>query len=178
MNTFYRFIPWLVLAGFVALLALQTVRVWWLARRPRVLARRRARRGLEGERDAEPLLHRAGYRILERQPTGSWRIDVDGEALDLRLRADFLVWRRGRRFVADAKTGERAPRITHGPTRRQLLEYRLAFDVEGVLLVDPERGTVQEIVFPLPPGSPSRGPWWLLAGMGVGAAVAWLLGGP
>jgi len=168
-------IPWLLLAGIVALLALQTARIGWLGRRPGARARSRARRAQQGERDAEPLLRRLGYRVLERQPTGSWRITLDGEALDLQLRADLLVCRRGRRFVADAKTGERAPRITHGPTRRQLLEYRLAFDVDGVLLVDPERATVQEVTFPLPERPQPRMAWWLLAAAGLGGAAAWLL---
>ena len=34
-----------------------------------------------------------------------------------------LVERRGRRFVAEVKTGERAPDPLARPTRRQLLEY-------------------------------------------------------
>ena len=33
--------------------------------------------------------------------------------------------------VAEVKTGRLAPRIDTPATRRQLLEYRLAFDVDG-----------------------------------------------
>ncbi len=62
------------------------------------------------------------------------------------LCADFIVRRRGRLFAADSKTG-RAARATDAATRRQLLEYMLAFAVDGVLLVDPEAGRVVEVVF-------------------------------
>ena len=39
-------------------------------------------------------------------------------------------------FIADAKTGKSAS-VEHAATRRQLLEYREAFAVDGVLLVGP-----------------------------------------
>jgi hypothetical protein len=53
-------------------------------------------------------------------------------------------------LVAEVKTGEVAPRLSTAATRRQLLEYRVAFDVDGVLLVCPERGTIQRVDFLLP----------------------------
>ena len=65
-------------------------------------------------------------------------------------RADYLVARNVERYVAEVKTGRLAPRIDTATTRRQLLEYRLAFDVDGVLLVDAESAKVHRIVFPLP----------------------------
>ena len=64
------------------------------------------------------------------------------------LRADLLVERDGMRFIAEVKTGERAPDPSFPPTRRQLLEYRLAFDPYGVLLVDVEAGEIFEVDFP------------------------------
>jgi hypothetical protein len=79
--------------------------------------------------------------------------------------------------VAEVKSGKLAPRIETAATRRQLLEYRVAFDVDGVLLVDEEAGRVSEIVFfdPDPPrGGAGRALGWLVAGAAIGAAlVAW-----
>ena len=54
----------------------------------------------------------------------------------------------GEIFVAEVKTGDEAPRMSTAATRRQLLEYHVAFDVDGVLLVCPELGTIQRIEFP------------------------------
>lgn len=101
---------------------------------------------------------------------------ADGAPVDLELRADRIVARRRRRFVAEVKSGTRAPRIAHGPTRRQLLEYRLAFDVDGMLLVDPDRGIAHEVTFPpLPDRSRPAGAPWLIAGVAIGAVATWLL---
>lgn len=49
------------------------------------------------------------------------------------------------RFIAEVKTGRIAPSLAYGATRRQLLEYAAAFDVDGVLLVDADRGTITHV---------------------------------
>jgi hypothetical protein len=163
--------------GFACVLVgVQTLRLWLRDARPRWALRARAERGAEGEIRAEPLLKKLGYRVESRQTTGGWTVRVDGEPRDISVRADYLVRRGGRRLVADVKTGELAPRIESAATRRQLLEYRLAFDVDGVLLVDMESGEAQEIEFALPEQPP---PWdlrliWLAAGVALGLFGAFL----
>jgi hypothetical protein len=143
----------LLLATAVAL-----VQAWLLARRRRsahadeaarareaerqAAAQARSRRATEGEREASALLVHAGYCVLARQVQGVWTVRADGEPLTFGLRADYLVARGGRRYVAEVKTGRLAPRLSHGPTRRQLLEYGVAFDVAGVLLVDAEAQSI------------------------------------
>ena len=136
------------LALLSTLLLLETARLHgarWLAG---LRQRARSRRAVRGERDAEKLLRRMGYRILARQVEERWAPTLDGDPSEIALRADLLVGREGRRFVAEVKTGEVAPSIQSAATRRQLLEYRMAFDVDGVLLVLPERGAVHAVDFP------------------------------
>jgi hypothetical protein len=41
------------------------------------------------------------------------------------------------------------PNLLQGATRRQLLEYRAAFNVDGILLVDADRETVAQVEFDL-----------------------------
>jgi hypothetical protein len=139
---------WMAFAALAALVALvQTARLMW-ARASRAWALRdRAARGAEGEVRAERLLRAAGYAIVARQATGSWTVHADGAPLEVDLRADYLVARDGRRFVAEVKTGRLAPRLETAATRRQLLEYRFAFDVDGVLLVDADAERVSAIEF-------------------------------
>src|SRR5262249_21331889 len=122
---------------------------------------------------AEALLERLGYSILGRQVSITYGLGLDGAHVPVELRADFVVAAAGRRYVAEVKTGRLAPRIDTPATRRQLLEYRLAFDVDGVLLVDAESGRVHTVEFPLP-GAPRRsgGMRWLLAGAVIGALAA------
>lgn len=80
---------------------------------------------------------------------------VDGEPLAVELHADYLVEGqpgddgRCERLVAEVKTGDQAPLLTTAATRRQLLEYRVAWRADGVLLVCPERGQIHRVDFPL-----------------------------
>jgi len=111
-------------------------------------SRARNRVAGEGEARAEQILERAGYRILERQAVAEWSMLVDGVETPIEIRVDLLVSRRGKRYVAEVKTGERAPDPRHPPTRRQLLEYALVFDAREVLLVDVPAGDVRSIAFP------------------------------
>lgn len=168
----------LACAAALALLALvQTARLAlraWLPRRRFALARER---GALGEVRAEGLLRRLGFTILGRQVAVRYGLGVDGVQVAIDLRADYLVAHSGRRYVAEVKTGTFAPRIETATTRRQLLEYRVAFQVDGVLLVDADAERVRLIEFPLPVGRGARGARaavesgrlaWLLAGIAAG----------
>ncbi len=172
---------WVGLAALAAFVALvQTVRIVggrWLRRRT---LRVRFERAAQGEHRAEPLLRAAGYEILGRQVQGSWTLHADGEPIAVALRADLLVSKGGRRYVAEVKTGRLAPRLDHAPTRRQLLEYRVAFDVDGVLLVDAEANRIIEVDLDATrPSSPPRPRRWRVAlavGLTLGVAVGFAFG--
>lgn len=116
----------------------------WLRR---LLVRKRAHRASAGERNAALLLAREGYAVEEFQACTEYEVTVDGAPVTIALRADYMVTREGRRFVAEVKTGSAAPRIDTPATRRQLLEYETAFNVDGVLLVDAERERIHEVAF-------------------------------
>jgi len=134
----------LTLAACVLVLAIAR----WLARRAASRkAVRRARRALAGEVSAAALLAEAGYEVLETQTRLAWTFHCDGEPVTVELRCDALVARDGRRLVAEVKTGDRAPSLTTAATRRQLLEYAVAFRADGVVLVDAEAGLVREVDF-------------------------------
>ncbi|WP_437732165.1 hypothetical protein [Sorangium sp. So ce1335] len=144
----------------------QTLRLAWRSARQRRRIERIREQGAAGEARAEALLRELGYTILGRQVAVSYGVQIDGEPMTVGLRADYLVAYGRRRYVAEVKTGRLAPRIDTPATRRQLLEYRLAFDVDGVLLVDAEARRVRSVVFPLP-GAAAREP--------PGAQLAWFL---
>ncbi len=134
-----------VLGGaLVALVLGRLVRGWRGSWRARV----RAARAGAGEDDAADMLREAGFRIVARQPRTWWAPLVDGEPHETELRADYLVEADGELLVAEVKTGAEAPRLSTAATRRQLLEYHVAFEVDGVLLVCPELGTIHRVEFP------------------------------
>lgn len=147
MNQAWAVLAIVALAGaLLALMLARIVRGW----RGSWRARRRAARAGAGEDDAAELLRCAGFRIVARQARTRWAPVVDGEPLETELRADYLVEAHGELLVAEVKTGDEAPSLATAATRRQLLEYCVAFDVDAVLLVCPERGSIHRVEFPLP----------------------------
>ena len=133
--------------ALVALVIARWVRTW----RGSWRAKARARRAGGGEDDAATMLRRAGFTIVARQARIWWAPLVDGEPHETELRADYLVEAAGELFVAEVKTGDEAPHLSTAATRRQLLEYHVAFGADGVLLVCPELGAIHRVEFPLPP---------------------------
>jgi hypothetical protein len=112
------------------------------------VSRSRTRRGLAAERAAERLLEQHGYRVLARKLAGGYSLSIDGDPHDVKLSADYLVERNGRELLVEVKTGD-ATHVDHADTRRQILEYQLAFQVPAILLVDADAGTIREVRFPL-----------------------------
>jgi hypothetical protein len=121
------------------------------------------------ERQASRLLADLGYQVLDSQVEATYTLLVDGEPSTVTLRADYLVSRRGRQFVAEVKSGQVAPRLDTAATRRQILEYGVAFQVDGILLVDGESRQIHEIAFPTPNRGNKRG---AVYGFALGLAVA------
>lgn len=129
-----------------------TTRKW----QRRLRMRTRFVRGREGEREAAALLEANGFVIEGAQVTTSYDVFVDGAAAAVSIRADYIVAKAGRRFVAEVKTGRTATRIDTPATRRQLLEYEHAFGVDGVLLVDADARSIRRVAFL---ARPRRAPW-------------------
>lgn len=124
--------------------------VLWRRARGRV---RRANRGRQrqaqrAETAAEVFLQQQGYEILDRQLTQRWHLEIDGHPQTVSCRADLLLRRKRRLYVADVKTGGKAPDPKSPATRRQLLEYFLVFAVDGVLIVDMEQRQIRTVGFP------------------------------
>jgi hypothetical protein len=109
--------------------------------------RRWLRLGKLAEPQARALLIRSGFEVEATQAPKRVFVTCGGETRVFDVFADFLVRKAGKRFVADSKTGECAT-VADRSTRRQLLEYFVVFEVDGVLLVDPRRGTIEEVEFP------------------------------
>lgn len=138
----------IALGAAIAMAVVLVVR--WIAARLRSWgARRSGRRAVRGEVRGAELLARAGYAVVGRQVAHEVTVEVDGERYAARLRCDYLVERDGRSWVAEIKTGAEAPSLTNPATRRQLLEYQVAYRVAGVVLVDATAGTVHAVRFEL-----------------------------
>ena len=141
---------WLLVA---LLLAVALVVAQWLGhrftrwnRRRKIL--QRVHRAGDGERIARVFLEDAGFAIEGAQVAADYDLEVDSAKITVSVRADYLVRRGGKRYVVEVKSGAVAPRIQTPATRRQLLEYQVAFAVDGLLLFDAEAQELHAVTFP------------------------------
>ena len=162
----------LVTAGLLLIVVLRQALSAWLRRRRIVVRMTRARKGESRARD---VLEAAGYSVIGAQLGCSYNLCIDGEELAIALRADYIVARGGLRYVAEVKTGAYAPYLRTPSTRRQLLEYRIAFDVDGVLLVDAEADRIHVVRFPFSEPRAAERPsslGWIVIALGLAVLVA------
>jgi hypothetical protein len=116
----------------------------WVVRSRVATSRSIGRRGRER---ALKLLHRYGFEVLEEEVTAPGLVQVDSRIEEYVVRADALVRRKGRVYVAEFKGGAQSASITTAATRRQLLEYSCVFGTDGVLLVDAHIGRIHYVRF-------------------------------
>jgi hypothetical protein len=142
----------------------------WLRRRRMAI---RMERAVLGEDLAPGWLEDHGYTVLGAQVVAEHPVRIDDRVVVVSLRADYVAEKDGARYVVEVKTGALAPKIETSATRRQMLEYRVAFDVDGVVLVDGETGRVHEITFPSLErlARPSASGWRLVA-VAIAAVLA------
>ncbi len=133
---------------------------------------RRFERAARAERDAITLARRAGYLVEGVQVERRFVMRVDGDAHEVTVRADMILTRGRRRYLAEVKSGRVATDPTSTATRRQLLEYAHAFDADGVLLFDMEAKRIRAVEVLTGPRR-RRAVWpWLVLGAALGWAAA------
>ena len=140
--------PTMVTVGLVAValgvclgLMVARWRVRWRMARSRRL-------GVKGEALAWKMLKRAGYHVTQTQVSGEIDIEVDGVLEAHTVRADALAQKDEQLFLVEVKGGQASADPRNRQTRRQLLEYALAFDTDGLLLVDAANRRIRTIRFP------------------------------
>ncbi len=112
-----------------------------------LVLQRKFRKAKKGELAAVKLLEDRGYNIIEAQKEKRIVTWVDNKPHYNTLRVDYIVRKGGKTFIAEVKTGKKVTKPTHTETRRQLLEYYLAFNPHGIILVDMEKKKLHNIAF-------------------------------
>ncbi len=102
------------------------------------------------EEEAEALLKKKGFKIIDRQKRTDIITYIDGKPNLGYVQADFIVEKSGKRYVAEVKAGEMVSDPTEPSTRRQLLEYKFAYEPYGILLVNMLDRSLHQIDFDLP----------------------------
>jgi Holliday junction resolvase-like predicted endonuclease len=113
-------------------------------------AKQRSFTSKRAEKTAEKWLKRNGFQITEKQQSRPLIIQTGKIRHRYLIRTDFLVRKGGRKYIVEVKSGQKNSHITNRDTRRQLLEYFLAYQSYGIILFDMEHKKFSEIKFLLP----------------------------
>ncbi|MFC1559649.1 hypothetical protein ACFLZ2_00520 [Candidatus Margulisiibacteriota bacterium] len=111
---------------------------------------RRAGGALIAQEEAEDLLKKHNFKIVDKQRRADIITFVDGKPNLSFVQADYIVEKRGKYYVAEVKAGESVASPRDPATRRQLLEYKFAYQPDGLILVDMIERRLHLIDFYLP----------------------------
>lgn len=108
--------------------------------------RRRMAKARAGEKKAVKFLEQRGYHILDVQLSTAVTIYLNDKPHTSQVRADLLVRKGRKKYIVEVKTGKQGSgTLPH--VRRQLLEYYLVYQPDGVLLLDMEKEKLREVKF-------------------------------
>jgi len=110
-----------------------------------IKVKRRFEKAKNSEKQAVILLERHGFRITDIQKTKTYTLFVDNKPHEAMVRADMIAKKNNKTYVVEVKSGKKAPSPRSIATRRQLLEYYLAYRPDGLLLVDMEKEKIRQI---------------------------------
>lgn len=102
------------------------------------------------QEEAEALLKKKGFRIIDKQKRADIVTYVDGKPNLGYVQADFIVEKNGKKYVAEVKAGEMVSDPNETSTRRQMLEYKFAYKPFGLLLVNMLDRTIHSVDFESP----------------------------
>lgn len=141
--------------------------------------KKRFNQSRHAEKDAEKYLKKKGFTILETQKSKPIHITIGDKIHQYLIRIDYLVKRNGRIYVVEVKSGDKSPYITNRDTRRQMLEYYLAYKPSGILLLNMKNKNLSEVKFQFENTSQQwiRNTLWFFAGIAFSLLVYYLFFG-
>lgn len=139
-----------VLIFICILLGVTSFRLWYKSFSKKKQQKRRFKRGVKLEQKAARFLISKGFKIIGEQVVYDHAYYVDHEEVISTINIDYLVEKGEKLFVVEVKSGKSAISIKNRSTRRQLLEYAVAIDCDGVYLLDMENRNLQLIEFQFP----------------------------
>jgi len=132
-----------VSGGIICLIFYVKISNWLRAER----LRKRFSKSRQAEKEAEKILRKNGYAIIDAQKSKPLFITIGNKIHRYLVRIDYLARKRGKVYVVEVKSGEKIPYITNRETRRQMLEYYLAYQPSGILLLNMKNRSISEVKF-------------------------------
>ena len=109
--------------------------------------KKRMKKAKKGEIEAIDLMKNHGYKIVGLQKESTYTLLIKDRPHKVKVRADMIVKKGNKTYVAEVKTGEKATSPKYADTRRQLLEYFLVYKPYGLILVDMEKKKIKTVKY-------------------------------
>ena len=77
----------------------------------------------------------------------AYTLFIDDKPHRVTVKADMIVKKGSKTYVAEVKTGEKVTSPKYTDTRRQLLEYYMVYRPNGLILVDMERQKLRTVEY-------------------------------
>ncbi|AEF94936.1 hypothetical protein Desca_2097 [Desulfotomaculum nigrificans CO-1-SRB] len=137
---------------------------------------RRVVKAGKAEAAARKFLESEGYTVLAVQERVPVVTKINGKPHKSHIQADLLVQKGKEIFVVDVKTGETALKPSAPDIRRQLLEYFLVYQTDGVIVLDMDNKKLYRMEFEIKfPSSKGKKLAPYLVTFCAGAVFAWII---
>lgn len=137
MDTLYYILFWIIVGVILTIISYKYINLWKV--------KKRLAKAKKSELKAIKFLEREGFKVVDLQSQSYYTLSIDDKPLKAIVKADMIVKKGNKVYVAEVKTGEKAPSPRFAATRRQLLEYYLVYKPHGLLLVDMEKQKIHKV---------------------------------
>jgi len=108
---------------------------------------RRLQKAKRSEYKAISFMESNGFEILDLQKESSYTLFIDDRPHEIKVKADMIVKKGNKIYVAEVKTGDKVTSPKYADTRRQLLEYFMVYRPSGLILVDMEKQKIRTVEY-------------------------------
>jgi len=139
MKDLFYIILWIIIGAAATIVFLRYLK--------RSKIKKRIFKAKKSELKAVELLKKKGFEIIELQKQSHYTLSIDDKPYKAAVKADMIVKKGNKTYVAEVKSGESSPSPRFIDTRRQLLEYYLVYRPSGLLLVDMEKERIRKVEY-------------------------------
>lgn len=100
--------------------------------------------------DAVAILENEGYEVISGKQKIAIHIMLDDQPLESRLFVDYFASMDGEQYIVKLAKNRKPLELTGSAIRDRLLPYQLLYDdIDGILYIDAEAGSIRKIIFTL-----------------------------
>lgn len=108
---------------------------------------KRIKKAKRSEYKAIRFMESNGFEVIGLQKKCVYTLFIDNKPHKITVKADMIVKKGNKIYVAEVKSGEKVTSPKYTDTRRQLLEYYMVYRPSGLILVDMEKQELRTVEY-------------------------------